>query len=163
MRKLILFSTATLVAVLLVASLAAPSHLPTQASARQADAVSTKETDNISAWRVTMKDADPARIASIEKLLRVTKEAPASAYVTLPVETTLTESRLQQALAYLTTSRPTDGGDGPTGARHMTVLIRNAADQYRPYLVQRLAQIAERPKSYETFTSPIEVVRQNKD
>ena len=90
----------------------------------------------------TMATADPAKIAEMECLFEKTKAMPESAYATLPDETTPTESKLTHVLAYLQNVRPTDGGDGPTGALRMGRLIKEAASQYRGFLSRRLGGFA---------------------
>jgi hypothetical protein len=92
-----------------------------------------------------MEFADAARVARMAKLLDQTRTVPAEAYARLPSETTLTESKLMQILAYLQSVRPTDGGDGPTGAKRMGALIKDAAKQYGGYLSRRLADLNAPP------------------
>jgi hypothetical protein len=91
--------------------------------------------------QITMEMADPAKVATMERLLEKAKAMPASSYVELPNETTPTESKLLQVLAYLQTVRPTDGGSGPTGAKRMGGLIKDAADQYGAFLKRRMAEL----------------------
>ena len=93
----------------------------------------------------TMEFGDAARVDQMAKLLDRTRTVPAQAYTKLPDETTLTESRLIQILAYLQSVRPTDGDDGPTGAKRMGALIKDAANQYRGYLSRRLASVNIHP------------------
>ena len=93
----------------------------------------------------TMEIARADRVDQMAKLLDQTRIVPARAYAKLPDETTLTESRLIQVLSYLQGVRPTDGGDGPTGAKRVGALIKDAANQYGGYLARRLANVNTRP------------------
>ncbi|RWM10446.1 hypothetical protein [Mesorhizobium sp.] len=120
--------------------------------------VHTREASRQAVPHPTMEFANPKRVAAMELLLRQTKAIPASSYAELPDETTLAESMLMQVLAYLKSVRPTDGGDGTTGALYMKALIKDASQQYDAYLSRRLGMIESTRTGEPQKESPLDVL-----